>query len=62
MYTQEPLAKHSPLRTLNNVILSPHIGWTVEEVFEEFAKIACTQLMQYLKGNLAASELLPVEA
>ena len=59
VFAQEPLAIDSPLRKLDNVILTPHIGWTVEEVFEEFAVIACTQLIQYLNGTLANSELLP---
>jgi len=58
VFSQEPLAIDSPLRTLDNVILTPHIGWTVEEVFEEFAQIACTQLIQYLNGKIAKSELL----
>ena len=58
VYTHEPLAKDSPLRSLSNVILTPHIGWTVEEVFEEFAQIASTQLQQYLQGTLPESELL----
>ena len=58
VFTHEPLAADSPLRSLNNVILTPHIGWTVEEVFEEFAQIACTQLLQYLQGELPPSELL----
>jgi len=59
VFTHEPLAVNSPLRSLNNVVLTPHIGWTVEEVFVEFAEIACTQLLQYLQGNLPASEVLP---
>jgi len=58
VFTHEPLSPESPLRLLNNVMLTPHIGWTVEEVFAEFAEIACTQLIQYLEGNLPASELL----
>ncbi|HEV8285502.1 MAG TPA: NAD(P)-dependent oxidoreductase [Chitinophagaceae bacterium] len=58
VFTQEPLAIDSPLRTLDNVIITPHIGWTVEEVFEEFAQIACAQLIQYLNGTLSKSELL----
>ena len=61
VYTHEPLARDSPLRKLNNVMLTPHIGWTVEEVFEEFAQIACTQLQQYLRGALPDSELLAVK-
>ncbi|HEY1871316.1 MAG TPA: NAD(P)-dependent oxidoreductase, partial [Chitinophagaceae bacterium] len=58
VFEQEPLANNSPLRNLSNVILTPHIGWTVDEVFEEFAQIACTQVSEYLKGTLADSELL----
>jgi len=58
VFSYEPLAMDSPLRMLDNVILTPHIGWTVKEVFEEFADIACTQLMEYLNGNLANTELL----
>ena len=58
VFAQEPLAIDSPLRKLDNVILTPHIGWTVDEVFEEFAQIACTQLIEYLNGTLAKSELL----
>ncbi len=58
VYSQEPLSADSPLRSLNNVVLTPHIGWTVEEVFEEFAQIACTQLQQYLQGKLPEAELL----
>ncbi len=58
VFAHEPLSVDSPLRSLNNVMLTPHIGWTVEEVFAEFAEIACTQLLQFLDGNLPASELL----
>ena len=58
VFVHEPLPADSPLRLLNNVLLTPHIGWTVAEVFEEFAEIACTQLQQFLHGTLPDSELL----
>jgi phosphoglycerate dehydrogenase-like enzyme len=58
VFAQEPLPAESPLRSLPNVLLTPHIGWTVEEVFVEFSRIASTQLQQYLQGSLPASELL----
>jgi D-3-phosphoglycerate dehydrogenase len=58
VFAQEPLAVNSPLRKLDNVMLTPHIGWTVDEVFEEFAQIACAQLIGYLKGTLEKTELL----
>jgi phosphoglycerate dehydrogenase-like enzyme len=58
VFVHEPLPIDSPLRSLNNVLLTPHIGWTVEEVFEEFAEIASTQLLQFLQGTLPDSEML----
>lgn len=59
VFAGEPLAPDSPLRSLDHVILTPHLGWTVEEVFEEFATIASHQLLDYLNGTLPASDLLP---
>jgi phosphoglycerate dehydrogenase-like enzyme len=58
VFAQEPLPADSPLRTLPNVVLTPHIGWTVEEVLTEFADIAAEQLEQYLAGALDRGELL----
>ncbi|MGH3356737.1 MAG: NAD(P)-dependent oxidoreductase [Nocardioidaceae bacterium] len=58
VFTEEPLPADSPLRSLPNVVLTPHVGWTVEEVFDEFASIAADQLEQYLDGQLDPSELL----
>ena len=51
VFEQEPLSIESPLRSMSNVVLTPHIGWTVEEVFEEFAQIACSQLQDWLKDE-----------
>ena len=51
VFGQEPLAPDSPLRSMENVMITPHIGWTVEEVFEEFAQIACVQLETWLAGD-----------
>lgn len=58
VFLQEPLANDSPLRTLPNVVLTPHIGWTVQEVLTEFADIVADQLSDYLSGGLKRSELL----
>jgi D-3-phosphoglycerate dehydrogenase / 2-oxoglutarate reductase len=52
VFESEPLPADSPLRLMDNVVLTPHIGWTVEEVFEEFAQIACDQLQAWLRGEL----------
>jgi D-3-phosphoglycerate dehydrogenase / 2-oxoglutarate reductase len=58
VFDHEPLPADSALRSLPNVLLTPHIGWTVEEVFEEFAQIASSQLLAFAAGNLPSSELL----
>jgi phosphoglycerate dehydrogenase-like enzyme len=58
VFAREPLAPDSPLRALPNVVLTPHIGWTVEEVLTEFAEIAAHQLEDYLGGRLRRDELL----
>ncbi|NOJ60062.1 NAD(P)-dependent oxidoreductase [Arthrobacter sp. 260] len=61
VFTEEPLPANSELRGLPNVVLTPHIGWTVEEVLTEFADIAADQLGQYLEGTLDRRELLDAD-
>lgn len=58
VFAQEPLAEDSPLRTMPNAVLTPHIGWTVEEVLAEFAEIVADQMSDYLSGGLKRNELL----
>lgn len=58
VFANEPLHPNASLRSLSNVVLTPHIGWTVEEVFEEFSRIAANQLADYLRGGLDSAKLL----
>lgn len=62
VYTSEPLPASSPLRTLPNVLLTPHIGWQVREVLNEFTEIAADQLTDWLNGKLAIVEVLNPDA
>jgi phosphoglycerate dehydrogenase-like enzyme len=58
VFATEPLPADHPLRTAPNVVLTPHVGWKVEEVFAEWAEIAADQLGAWLDGRLPAGEVL----
>lgn len=62
VYSSEPLAADSSLRRLPNVVLTPHIGWTVDAVFEEFMEIACEQVEDYLRHNLRPTDIVNCQA
>ncbi|WP_209124596.1 D-2-hydroxyacid dehydrogenase family protein [Alkalihalobacillus sp. BA299] len=38
VFTKEPLEPNHPLLKLDNVVLSPHIGWKTDETFDNFIK------------------------
>ena len=61
VFSEEPLPADHPLRSLPNAVLTPHVGWTVEEVFTESAAIAARQVDDYLARRLDPSELLDPE-
>jgi phosphoglycerate dehydrogenase-like enzyme len=58
VFASEPLPAASPLRGLPNVVLTPHVGWKVDEVFHEFAEIAADQLAAWLDRRLPAGEVV----
>ncbi|RJQ61794.1 MAG: D-2-hydroxyacid dehydrogenase family protein [Desulfobacteraceae bacterium] len=62
VFAVEPLPASSPLRTLPNVLLTPHIGWKVTKVLHQFVEIAADHLAAWLDGTLSASEVLNPEA
>jgi len=51
VFMEEPLPQDSPLVKLDNVVLSPHTGWTTAEVFERFVSTAIANVENYLAGN-----------
>jgi phosphoglycerate dehydrogenase-like enzyme len=62
VFATEPLPPASELRAMPNVLLTPHVGWKVREVLQEFVEIAADQLDMWLKGKLARSEVLNPDA
>jgi len=62
VFETEPLPVSSPLRAMPNVLLTPHIGWQVRDVFHEFVEIAAGQLDAWLQGNLSKVDVLNPDA
>jgi len=60
IYMEEPLPADSPLLKLDNVVVSPHTGWTTAEVFERFVATAVDNVENYLAGK--PTEMLNPEA
>jgi phosphoglycerate dehydrogenase-like enzyme len=62
VFATEPLAVNSPLRSLPNVILTPHIGWKVDAVLHEWMAIAADQLEAWLTHKLDPKWVMNPEA
>jgi D-3-phosphoglycerate dehydrogenase len=50
VYDVEPLPDDHPLRKLGNVVLTPHLGYTVEELFRVFYEDTVENVTAYLDG------------
>src|SRR5262249_44646987 len=52
VFVDEPLAANHPLLQLDNVVLTPHLGWPTDSGFTGFAENAVTNILDYLDGKL----------
>jgi phosphoglycerate dehydrogenase-like enzyme len=52
VFVQEPLPPRHPLLELDNVVLTPHLGWPTDAGFEGFAENAVANILDYLDGKL----------
>ena len=52
VFVEEPLPANHPLLHLDNVVLTPHIGWPTDAGFEGFAEHAVTNILDYQAGKL----------
>src|SRR5579885_1279468 len=48
VFVQEPLPAEHPLRRLDNVVLTPHLGWPTDQTYGIFAAAAARQITAYL--------------
>jgi phosphoglycerate dehydrogenase-like enzyme len=51
VFDQEPLPAGHPLARLQNVVLTPHIGWPTDQAYDRFAESAAEVLLAYLDGR-----------
>jgi phosphoglycerate dehydrogenase-like enzyme len=52
VFVEEPLAASHPLLELDNVVLTPHLGWPTDSGFAGFAENAVTNILDYMDGKL----------
>lgn len=51
VYTQEPLPADSPLLTLDNVVLTPHVGWVTDAGTARMASHPVENIVAFLDGK-----------
>ena len=51
VYDREPLPPDHPLRRLDNAVLSPHLGYCIPEVYEQFYRESIENVMAFLDGS-----------
>jgi len=47
VFSEEPLPREHPFRKLENVVLTPHLGWPTDEMYSQFADAAADVLLAY---------------
>ncbi len=50
VFDQEPLAADHPLRQLPNTVLTPHLGYCVAEVYQQFYRESVENILAFLDG------------
>ncbi|MCM3023512.1 D-2-hydroxyacid dehydrogenase family protein [Heyndrickxia ginsengihumi] len=51
VYSSEPLVPEHPLLKLDNVILSPHIGWKTDHIFNQFLTVSIENIISYFHDH-----------
>jgi phosphoglycerate dehydrogenase-like enzyme len=59
VFQTEPLTTQHPLRSLENVILTPHVGFVTEETYGQYARESATNIEAYLEGRVPEGAVNP---
>jgi D-3-phosphoglycerate dehydrogenase len=59
VFQTEPLPVNHPLRSLENVVLSPHMGYVTEESFDQFFSQVVSNIDGFLDGGVPAGAVNP---
>ncbi|MCX7846218.1 MAG: phosphoglycerate dehydrogenase [Dictyoglomaceae bacterium] len=51
VFSKEPIEPDNPLLTLDNVVLTPHLGASTQEAQEKVALIVAEEIIRYFKGE-----------
>jgi phosphoglycerate dehydrogenase-like enzyme len=51
VFDREPLPAGHPLTQLTNVILTPHLGWPTDKMYEQFAQAAAEVFFAFMDGH-----------
>ncbi|HEY7166284.1 MAG TPA: D-2-hydroxyacid dehydrogenase family protein [Candidatus Binatia bacterium] len=52
VFIEEPLAGNHPFLKMDNVVLTPHLGWPTDSGFQGFAENAVANILDYMEGKL----------
>jgi len=55
VFAEEPLAADSPLRRLDNVVLTSHLGWPADLTYSYFAQAVVAIIEAYIDGKYASA-------
>ena len=59
VFAAEPLAADNPLLRAPNLVLSPHLGFACQQVFEQFYEDAAESLLAWVDGQPLLREVWP---
>jgi D-3-phosphoglycerate dehydrogenase len=55
VFVEEPLPPNHPLLQLDNVVLTPHLGWPTDSGFEGFAQNATNVILNYMRRDVVGA-------